>query len=214
MKTLVLITSVIKPCTNAFINTDIRSIFTHEERFEQTKKTIASVRKKIPDAKIFIIECSDIEKEIEVYLKQHTDYFLNVYDIEIARQNTCDRSKSLGEGTLTALALDYILNNIEFDTLIKLSGRYWLSDVYTNSSSTTTIKYILKNVCTIFYKLPKNLVSEYLEFLLKRFSQMKQGMTSEELFAIFIQQCGENITSVKTLGVEGYNSIDGKLFRT
>ena len=59
---LVLITSVV--CTPniplSYINT--RSCYTHDERFEQTKKTIKTIKEKIPNLKIFIVECSDLHK--------------------------------------------------------------------------------------------------------------------------------------------------------
>ena len=62
------------------------------------------------------------------YLKNNCDYFLNLYENETLRNDIYDISKSLGEGTMTYCALKNIVDkNIEFDNLIKISGRYWLS---------------------------------------------------------------------------------------
>jgi hypothetical protein len=54
MNNLVLITSVVKTPDKPLSYINSRSIYTHEERFEQTKKTIQSIRQKIPNVKIFL----------------------------------------------------------------------------------------------------------------------------------------------------------------
>jgi hypothetical protein len=55
MKNLVLITSVICIENKPLSYTNVRSIYSHQERFEQTKKTIETIREKIPNAKIFVV---------------------------------------------------------------------------------------------------------------------------------------------------------------
>jgi hypothetical protein len=101
MKYLVLITSVINIPNRPLSYTNTRSIYTKEERLEQTKKTIYSVQKKIPDALIFIVECSLLNNEEEDFLKKNSNYFLNLYDNDNIRERVYGISKSLGEGTLT-----------------------------------------------------------------------------------------------------------------
>jgi hypothetical protein len=80
MNNLVLITSIIKPPNTPLSYISVRSVFTIEERFEQTKHTIQSIREKIPGAKIFIVECSELDENELSYFTQNSDYFLNLYD--------------------------------------------------------------------------------------------------------------------------------------
>ena len=78
MNNLVLITSIIKTPNTPLSYTNKRSIYSHEERYEQTKKTIQSVREKIPNVKILMVECSDLNEIQRDYLTRHCDYFLNI----------------------------------------------------------------------------------------------------------------------------------------
>ena len=48
MNNLILITSVICTTNKPLSYTNNRSVYSHEERFEQTKKTIETVKEKIP----------------------------------------------------------------------------------------------------------------------------------------------------------------------
>ena len=67
MINLVLITSIIATPNIPLSYTPTRSVFTHNERFEQTKYTIQSIKEKIPNAKIFIVECSFLTEEQNVF---------------------------------------------------------------------------------------------------------------------------------------------------
>ena len=63
MINLVLITSIVNTPNLPLSYTTTRSVFTTEERFTQTKKTILSVKEKIPNCKILIVECSKLSEE-------------------------------------------------------------------------------------------------------------------------------------------------------
>ena len=54
MDNLVLITSVINTPNTPLSYTNTRSVFSRQDRFEQTKKTIKSVREKLSNSKIII----------------------------------------------------------------------------------------------------------------------------------------------------------------
>ncbi|MEI7509058.1 MAG: hypothetical protein WCJ62_06295, partial [Flavobacterium sp.] len=145
MKKLVLITSVINTPNTPLSYINSRSIYTKDQRFEQTKKTILTIKEKIPNVEIFIVECSDLNEYEETFFKQNSNYFLNLHCFEPIRNNVYGISKSLGEGTMTYHALEYIhKNNINYDNLIKISGRYLLSDnfVFNNfDNESIVIKY-------------------------------------------------------------------------
>ena len=70
MSNLVLITSVIKTPDIPLSYSRTRSVFNHDERFNQTIKTIETIKKYIPNSKILIVECSDLNDSQESYLKK------------------------------------------------------------------------------------------------------------------------------------------------
>ena len=111
MNNLVLITSVICIENKPLSYTNVRSVYSHEERFNQTQKTIQTIREKIPNSKILIVECSNLNEDITRYLVKNSDYFLNLYNNEQIRNSTTGLSKALGEGTMTICAINYIKHN-------------------------------------------------------------------------------------------------------
>lgn len=59
MNNIILITSVINTPNKPLSYSKTRSVYNRNERFEQTKKTIQSVKEKLPNIKIMIVECTD-----------------------------------------------------------------------------------------------------------------------------------------------------------
>jgi hypothetical protein len=219
MNNLVLITSVIHTpnVRLSYINT--RSIYNSNERFEQTKKTFETVKLKLPNAKIFLIECSPLTEEEEQYLKKNSDYFLNLFENEAAKQNIYSISKSLGEGTMTQCAFEYLLlNDIVFDHLIKISGRYWLSHQFNIEkfyNKNIIIKYIddnPENVFTGLYKIPKELVPKLKDFLMKNHNNMLNCIGFENLFALFIKECNYPKDILNPIGLVGFVSVSNDFY--
>lgn len=215
MKNLVLINSVICIENKPLSYTHVRSVFSHKERFEQTKKTIESIREKIPNSKIFIVECSNLTEDIQNYLIKESDYFLNLYEDEKIRNNITGLSKSLGEGTMTISAINYIkCNNIEYDNFFKITGRYWLSEnfIYNNfNNNDIQIHYIngdVNNSCTSLYKLNKINVNDLMNFLNRNIDLMSRCIGYEVLFAMFLKEFkSNNIIHLNKIGVNGYISV-------
>ena len=219
MNDLVLITSVICTTNNPLSYTNNRSVYSHVERFEQTKKTIQTIREKIPNSKIFIVECSNLNEEMTNYLIKNSDYFLNLYNNEQIRNNTSHISKSLGEGTMTLCALKFIIqNNIEFENLIKISGRYWLSEKFDYNkfnNNDIVIKYIENNkdnAFTALYKLPKSSCVNFMTFLESKFNDMINCIGFEILFAIFIKTENKQKIILEPIGLAGYVSVSNDFY--
>jgi hypothetical protein len=111
---LVLITSVLRPCRD-------HTIFSTQDRLQQTLNSIASVRTHIPDSYIVLLEGGVILPEEAAQLRDTTD---QLWCTDISHL-----PKSPGEGTL----LYRYLTSPEFTalppflTLSKLSGRYYLN---------------------------------------------------------------------------------------
>lgn len=216
---LVLITSIIYTPNLPLSYTNTRSVFSPEERFEQTKKTIQSVREKIPNSKIFIVECSNLSKEQNDYFNSNSDYFLNLIGNKNAVNNIYSISKSLGEGTMTIAAIDYIKqNNILFDNFFKITGRYWLSDKfnYINFDNENIIVHYINNdvnnCCTSLYKLHKNNLDDFYNFLKLNTDLMLRCIGYEVLFAIFLNSNINNkIINLNKIGVNGYISVSNDL---
>jgi len=214
MKNLVLITSIIYTPNIPLSYTNTRSIFSPNERYEQTKKTIETIKEKIPNVEIYLVECSLLNDEQLEYLKNNTNYLLNLYDNIEARNCIHSISKSLGEGTMTYLALEDILQkNIVFDNLFKISGRYWLSDSfdYNNfNNNSIVIKYInneIINVITSLYKLPYICLHNFKNFLKNNFNEMNMCIGYEVLFAKYIKTETIPIINLDIIGVNGLISV-------
>lgn len=213
MKNLVLITSIIKPPKTP-LSYGIRSIYTNEERFNQTKNTIKSIKEKIENCEIFIVECSDLDDNEKNYFVDNSTYFLNLYDNIPLRNKMHSPSKSLCEGTMTICALDFLINNtIEFDNLIKISGRYFLSENFNFDNfknDNIVIKYInndMNNVFTGLYKLTFKFIEQYRSFLNSNIHNMEKCIGFENLFAQFIKTIPEKVQSHKIIGLAGNVSV-------
>jgi hypothetical protein len=224
MKTIVLITSIIDPPKKPLSYISTRSIYTSDERFEQTKKTFQTIRQKIPNAKIFLVECSKMNQEQEKFMLENSDYFLNLYGDENIRKYMHSESKSLCEGTMTYQALQCIENNhIEYDNLIKISGRYWLSDNFDYNKNFNHDKVVVKyigndknNVFTALFQLPRKMVEKFKIFLLSNLDKMKKCVGYELLFGIFVNNYenipSTNIVIVDPIGLCGFLSVSNDFY--
>lgn len=218
MKNITLITSIIDTPNTPLSYIKTRSVFSKEQRFEQTKKTILSIREKIPNNKIFLVECSILTSEERDFFIENVDYFLNVCDTNdndlINRMFTI--SKSMGEGTMTIIALQYIFNNnIDFDYLYKISGRYWLNDNFkynlfdTNLSCIHNIDNNSNNVFTCFYKLTNKMTYDWFQFLLNSEDDFVNCLGYEVIFAKFLKNYNNNIIIENKVGINGYVTVCG-----
>jgi hypothetical protein len=213
MNNLVLITSIINTPNIPLSYTNVRSVFSHEERFNQTKKTIETIRTKIPNVKIIMVECSDLTDEQNKYMISNVDYFINLINNQEEKQNIYSISKALGEGTMTMCAINYIIsNNIEFDNFFKITGRYWLSDNF-NYANFNNDNTVITNICDIstntsLYKLHKTNIYDFYIFLISNINIMKRCVGYEVLFSSFIKTIKtESICVLNKIGVNGFISV-------
>lgn len=191
-----------------------RSVFTHEERFEQTKKTIESIRKYIPNCAIFFMECSKLSDEHKTYLSENTDYFFNLEYTNL-RAYMFTRSKALGEGTLTMYALNYLFqHNIKFSNLFKISGRYFLNENFCYDHWNNN-KIVIKefppymSVFTFFYKMSYKHSQKWFEYLINNYDNFYRCVGYETIYAHFVKKFPHEAILIELLGVEGYFSPDG-----
>lgn len=218
MNSITLITSVINTPNKPLSYTARRSVFNKEDRFEQTKKTISSVREKIPNTKVFLIECSELSNSEREYFTKNVDYFFNIFETNnvklIERMFTI--SKSMGEGTMTICAINYLLNNnIQFDNFFKISGRYWLNDnfnfdLYSNNLSCVhAINNDNDNIFTCFYKLSNELAREWFDYLINSENDFLNCIGYEVLFAKFIKNYKNKNIIKNKVGINGFVTVCG-----
>jgi len=213
---LFLITSVIKVSDDHLE----KSFCHHPRRQHETLKTIYSIREKNPGAKIFLLECSDMSREQEHFLKGKVDIFLNLSsDIDI--NEAVLKSKSLGEKMMMLKAIDYLeKENIDFDNLFKISGRYWLNENF-NIENFKNDSYAIKRldnnkVLSNFYKLPKRLVLKLKDYLLNSSSDIEEFKLLLTNFIDSIKESEPNKNEIIgiLIGIGGFKSSSGDFVYT
>jgi len=191
----------------------IRSVFTRDERFEQTKITIESIKIKNPEAKIMIVECSNYEnnkKELE-YLRENTDYFLNLWENKGLYQYIFGSSKTIGVEVMTIELINFIIkNNLNFDNNFFISGRYYLNSNYSNDSyiNSKIIKFKSNNLYTStrLYKLPNKYLSIYKDYL---FNNLNPNLSYEDIYNNFCELYKDDILEFDETIVSGLIAVDG-----
>lgn len=163
---LVVITSAINPF-------DI-SMYSSEERIDQlVNKTIPSIRKKIPNSHIVVIEGSVLSKEQILKLKNTKIENLLYTDVK-------DLKKSYGE---LILLLNFFTSNVfinltkekHINTINKISGRYWFTDKFEFEEHDYEDCLIIKKdektwsgkgLCeTRYYRFPPSCYKQYINAL-------------------------------------------------
>jgi hypothetical protein len=173
---LVIITSVIytseKPLRSnldSYIHS--RSTVSHADRFTQTLKTIETVKEKIPNCHIVLIEGSKLKKEdIKQIYAKGCNYIYDESD-ELKDVINSD-SKSLAEAMMLLHFLNskYFLNNkYKFETYSKISGRYYLTDNF-DFNKYELDKVVCQcsniNLCnTRYYRIPMKKINKYINIL-------------------------------------------------
>jgi len=212
---IILITSLINPPDLPFSYINKRSIYTSETRFEQTKKTIESVKKNIPEYYIIFIEASLISEHQTEYFQNNTNYFVNLFQNQRVMHNINSMSKALGECTLIQTAIDYIVEQkLDYKNFFKLSGRYWINEKFNYDSFNNDYIIVKKinndinNIVTILYKLPKNLLTEWYNFINNSKEDLLNCIGAEVLFARFVNTLN-NYVYIDSLGVQGNIAVSG-----
>jgi len=220
VKNIILITSIIHTPNIRLSYWHTRSIYDSSTRFEQTKKTIQSVKEKMKDEYLIIlVECSPLTEEESAYLNANVDIVLNLYDHEDQeiRMNIYSLSKSLGEGTMTMEAFKF-LQNIEYENLFKVTGRYWLSDRFNYDNfndEKSTIRFIKDDTtcgCTSLYKLNYKHSILWDKWLQNSVDQMLDCRSYENIFADFMRQINPaEYVAIDHIGISGTWAPDGTI---
>lgn len=206
---LVCITSVIKTINKPLSYSNVRSIYSVEERIEQTKKSIESVRKYLPFATIVLIEGSKIDKEICEKFDVDYIHFVNDEDIN-------GPYKGAGE---CKLLLSYLESDhhksLNYDHFFKLSGRYILNEnfnkdefVKTDRNTNVVYKTHENQISTILFKVGKNNINNFKDDLNQAYTRCLNGESIENCILLNTNN-SLYIKNLNKLGVSGNIAIDG-----
>lgn len=215
IQNIVVITSIINIPNKPFSYVSTRSIYDRSERFEQTKYTIKTVKNKIPDSKIMLIECSDLNEEENEYMNENVDYFINLYGNSEIEEKIFGLSKSLGENTLLLNAINYLKeNNIKYENFYKISGRYWLTNNFDYEKfNNTKIVYVSEknnknDIYTSLYKLNHRHMDVYENFILNNIETLEKCICAEIFFGFFLSILEEDEKNdIGHAGVAGYIAV-------
>lgn len=211
MKNLVLIVAV----TN--IKATNLSHFTPEIRLEQLRKTVDSIRERIPNSYIVITEGSTLTP---IQNKEILEYDI---DELILRSTDITTTKSLGEIILILEYLDSashkeLLNKHEIKNFAKISGRYELTERFLFNDENIVIKVVDpsktwsgKGVCeTRFYKFPYYMIDSYKE---KMDLIVKNGIETDIEHSFYEYSVVPYDASTDEIGLIGYLSPTGELVK-
>jgi hypothetical protein len=216
MINLVIIPSVIKPVDRPLSYCPIRSVFSPKERFQQTIIQIQSVRTKIPDSYIVMVEASSIPTDMENILTNMVDHYINVSDVSEVAEPTNGIAKGHGE----VMQLLYYLRSNHFKsirhncvTVSKFGGRIKLSDDFVFSVPTTPRIGLskIRVMFTCLYTMPNHDIDGYIRALEECLTEpgfiAGQLAVEEVLYEKWFG--GKPFEYANPVGFEGYCAING-----
>lgn len=209
---LVLVTSVTHPF--------LPSVYSTEERFKQlTELTIPSIKKKIPNSYLVIIEGNQLTKKQKQILKNLNVDELLYFDVK-------SFNKSYGEATLLVKYFEShyfkrLLNSKNLITINKISGRYYLTEDY-NFDVVDTDKVLIKKsdcsnwskqgICdTRYYRFPLNCLDRFYKILKKLLVENSIYIDLEHSFYHYQIFEFDKIENVDRINLAGNLAPDGQI---
>lgn len=206
---LILITSLLNPVKKPLSYINTRSIYSVEERLQQLLVTIESVKNKIPDHYIILVDASkNIEKYENTLITLVNEYY-NFKENENIMNKVESPFKGVGE---IYTMLGYLLNNdiSRFECLIKISGRYYLNnnfkyEIFDNNLNIFRPFYD-RVVSTRLYKVNKDYFEKFIEILKNAINLLEKGQSIEEILYAQMEFSNANM-----LGLSGNIAVTGDI---
>ena len=217
-KNIIIITSVLNITQIPLSYYHIRSVFSIEERFQQTLNTIKTIKDKMGDnIEILFCECSDLllyPNYIKI-LEKEVSYFYNFYDNFEVRNNVLSKYKGLGELYLMKMGLNKIIElDKPYQYIFKISGRYFLNDAFhiqdfnNNYNIMTYWDNHIESYSSIFYKIRYQDLLLFTDALKKFGYDLGHGNSFEQCLYKFFKH---NILVLNKLNISGHLSTEGYL---
>jgi hypothetical protein len=189
------------------------TIFSAEERLSQTLNTLKTIRDKIPNPIIILLEGSNINTEFIHTLYKHVDHLiLYSYDEKIDSYVN-NMNKSFGE-VYKLLSVVNKLQTYDFNKIFKISGRYYLNENFNINNFTDEFisgKIINSAFFTSLYSVPKKEFVEY-KNLLELFLKNNIPWVDIEHHIHNFYKNIKNVKNIDVIGLEGYYTygVEGK----
>lgn len=196
-----------------------RNLFTRKERFEQTKKTIDTIRLKIPNSFIILIDVTDFTEEEHDYFKSSCNYIINCANNNEAIYSVLQHNnKSFGERYYLLESIKVIQHLLEIypniRNIFKICGRYYLNDdfmysVYDNDKIVVNLvdPNLWANACTtVFFKLPIEQLNNFYNQTLASGNSLSTGLSIEHsMYAYVVSNDSSKYININTtvLGISG-----------
>ncbi|HWY37011.1 MAG TPA: hypothetical protein VNY73_00535 [Bacteroidia bacterium] len=185
-----------------------RSKYTPEERERQTIDTIHSIKKKLPQAKIVLVEAG-LKKELSGNLLSLVDQYIYLGDTFPVSYFSHGKNKSLGEMSSLYYASKKI-ERINTHYIFKISGRYFLTENFTITSFSAdgfTIKKYTDQMSTRLYGFNAAEFTFWQKSLARSFWGLVGGRSVEQ---VLYKKIKSKITNeLETIGVGGCVAPDG-----
>jgi len=220
---LFLITSSLNPIASNVKYNVPRSVFTMEERFIQTVHTITSIRDKVPNSYCILLETTNVPENYRKTIEETVDKYIDFSTSQFAKTFTESKEKGMGElFTLEKGLLHILSNNITFERLYKISGRYYLNDKFDlksiSSNKCTFVKFENKSDSnikdywygTMLYSIDWNHRWEYLEALNNSLIAMIINGVVDIEHGMYSCIPPTSVEIIKTIGCQGQMSVNGQ----
>jgi hypothetical protein len=207
-KNLFLITSVIVPTHIPLCYVNTRSLYTPEQRFEQTKNTIRTIRNKVKNVFIYLIEGSLLPNEMESEIIGLVDRYTNFSGDSEMRKIIDDPQKSKGEVALLLSAIKKFDDIGQFDNIFKISGRYFLNDnffIERFDNDMNIFRVYPDRYATYLYKIHKSHFTDYVEALNKSLKYIAEGI-EVALFTVYPPKDKVNV-NIPQIGISGHVAV-------
>lgn len=207
-----IITSVIYPQQGNIQYNSPRSIFNPEQRAQQTLRTIESIRAKVPNARIILVE-GGLQENLPFELSKKVDQYIYVGGNKFVRFACDSKYKSLGESTMLLFAINKFAYSADF--YFKISGRYYLDeefDVEQWKHSLFVFQYIQEDyVCTRLYGFRAEGFHTWKYALIKGLPLALISYAVENILAKYIpKKQTYNLAKLGVMGIGGSDNVVAK----
>lgn len=224
VETIFVLSSTIIVSSMPLCYTPTRSFFSGEQRLQQTIKCIKTIRSKIPNVAIFLVDPSPVPIEWRIYLESIVDKYIDCSDNEdVCSSTSSSLNKGVAECKQILASLDYISEYPNATSVCKITGRYALThsfDMKYFSQQKIYFKLIPKGSIffeptagcyTFFYKVPICYLAHLRDALLKTILIGTETLESIETILPF--QFDPSIVSYDAhLGISGWVGPSGCYF--
>lgn len=192
-------------CSSISVKSEPKSVFSDQQRFEQTKDTINSIRNKIANSYVVLCENTNISAEHRREIENLVDVFISI------SENVNEKSRNEAR---QCLAIIENIKNINYESFFKLSGRYTLNEKFNlvnyKNDKINFRRFDRNNDSwhiTVLYSFNKNhetyMKNSYVKFI-------EDNLPREDIEHGMCRIVKENLNRVSELGVSGHISPTGE----